>query len=129
MEGDRLGPQGPPGSGRTIGFRAGRGWTATGHRGFEDLFRGSEQMIRDRQRVYLDLVAGREPVLDAGCGRGEFLDLLAERGIEARGVDLDAGMVERCREKGHENVEQADLLDVLERTPAGLARRRSSAPR
>jgi glycosyltransferase involved in cell wall biosynthesis/SAM-dependent methyltransferase len=115
MEDDRLARKEHPELGRTIGFRAG-GVDGEGYRGFEDLFRGSEQMIRDRQRVYLDLVDGRGPVLDAGCGRGEFLDLLAERGIEARGVDLDPGMVRRCREKGHENVEEADLLDVLERT-------------
>jgi glycosyltransferase involved in cell wall biosynthesis/SAM-dependent methyltransferase len=120
MEDDRLGKRRHPLLGGTIGFRTAPGeMDAEGYRGFEDLFRGSEQMIRDRQRVYLDLVADRGPVLDAGCGRGEFLDLLAENGIECRGVDLDPDMVERCREKGHENVEQGDLLDVLESIPAG----------
>ena len=120
MEDDRLKPRQHPVLGGTIGFRTAPGeMDADGYRGFEDLFRGSEQMIRDRQNVYLDLVADRGPVLDAGCGRGEFLDLLAEHGIEYRGVDLDPGMVERCREKGHENVEQGDLLDVLESIPAG----------
>jgi glycosyltransferase involved in cell wall biosynthesis/SAM-dependent methyltransferase len=120
MNDDRLGRRQHPVLGRTIGFRGARGETdEDGYRGFEGLFRGSEQTIRSRQRVYLDLVADRGPVLDAGCGRGEFLDLLAERGIECRGVDLDPDMVERCREKGHANVEQGDLLDVLERTPPG----------
>ena len=118
MEDDRLGRKDHPELGRTMGFRTVE-MDGDGYRGFEDLFRGSEQMIRDRQRVYLDLVGGRGPVLDAGCGRGEFLDLLVERGIEARGVDLDPGMVRRCREKGHEDVEEADLLDVLERTQPG----------
>jgi glycosyltransferase involved in cell wall biosynthesis len=118
MEDDRLARKEHPELGMTIGFRAGE-MDGDGYRGFEDLFRGSEQMIRDRQRVYLDLVADRGPVLDAGCGRGEFLDLLAERGIEARGVDLDPGMVRRCKEKGHENVEEGDLLDVLERSEPG----------
>jgi glycosyltransferase involved in cell wall biosynthesis/SAM-dependent methyltransferase len=108
-----------PALGRTIGFRTPPGEAGAGYRGFEDLFRGSEEMIRERQRVYLDLLAGHEPVLDAGCGRGELLDLLAERGIASLGVDLDPDMVARCREKGHENVEQGDLLDLLERTPAG----------
>ncbi len=120
MDDDRLGRRQHPVLGRTIGFRSAPGEIDEGgYRGFEDLFRGSEQMIRDRQRVYLDLVAGRGPVLDVGCGRGEFLDLLVERGIECRGVDLDSDMVERCREKGHANVEQGDLLEVLERTPPG----------
>jgi SAM-dependent methyltransferase len=120
MADDRIGPRKHPALGATIGFRAGsESLDRHGYRGFEDLFRGSEEMIRDRQRVYLDLVAERGPVLDAGCGRGELLDLLAARGVEFRAVDLDADMVERCREKGHENVEQGSLVDVLERTPAG----------
>jgi O-antigen chain-terminating methyltransferase len=84
------------------------------YRGFEDIFRGSEEFIRRRQRFYVDVIAERQPVLDVGCGRGEFLDLLKEAGIEARGVDIDQGMVEHCREKGH-NVELADANDHLER--------------
>jgi glycosyltransferase involved in cell wall biosynthesis/2-polyprenyl-3-methyl-5-hydroxy-6-metoxy-1,4-benzoquinol methylase len=119
MADDRLGQRTHPVLGNTIGFRTTPGeMDGDGYRGFEDVFRGSEEMIRDRQRVYLDLVADREPVLDAGCGRGEFLDLLAERGIAFQGVDLDADMVKRSREKGYENVEQGDLIDFLERTPA-----------
>ena len=71
-------------------------------------------MIRDRQRIYLDSVAGFGPVLDIGSGRGEFLDLLEEAGIERRGVDIDPGMVARCHEKGHANVVEADALDHLQ---------------
>jgi O-antigen chain-terminating methyltransferase len=85
---------------------------------FEDRHRGTRDEIRDRQRVYLDLFAGASPVLDVGCGRGEFLDLCREAGIEARGVDTDAGMVARCREAGLA-VEQADALAALEATPDG----------
>jgi len=120
MADDRLTERDHPLLGRTIGFRTMPDETGSeGYRGFEDLFRGSEEMIRDRQRIYLDLVSDHQPVLDAGCGRGEFLDLLAEGEIECRGVDLDPGMVRRCREKGHENVEQEDLVGALERTPEG----------
>jgi SAM-dependent methyltransferase len=117
MADERLGRRSHPVLGATIGFRAGA--EGPGSEGYEDLFRGSEELIRDRQRAYLDLVSGLEPVLDAGCGRGEFLDLLAERGIAARGVDLDPRMVERCRQKGHDNVEQEDLVAYLERTDPG----------
>lgn len=120
MADDRLAQRSHPVLGETIGFRTASGEAeGDGYRSFEDLFRGSEQMIRDRQRVYLDLIAGHEPVLDAGCGRGELLDLLEERGMEFQAVDLDPDMVRRCREKGHENVEHGDLLDFLERAPAG----------
>jgi len=72
------------------------------YRAFEDLFRGDEQFIADRQRRYLEIVGDCAPALDVGCGRGEFLDVLAAAGIAASGVDSDAGMVARCREKGHE---------------------------
>jgi O-antigen chain-terminating methyltransferase len=93
---------------------------------FEDRHRGSHEEIRERQRAYLDLFASRpagtgepgRPVLDVGCGRGEFLELCREAGLPARGVDLDAGMVARCREAGLE-VEQADLLRHLDGLPDG----------
>lgn len=120
MVDDRLGARTHPVLGETIGYRTSPGeMDSGGYRGFEDLFRGPEAMIRDRQRVYLDLIGDRAPVFDAGCGRGELLDLLAERGIPFQGVDLDPDMVKRCREKGHENVEQGDLLEALERVPPG----------
>ena len=82
------------------------------YRGFEDIFRGPEAFIRDRQRVYLNVLAGHAPVLDVGCGRGELLELLAEAGIPAGGIDLDEGMVARCREKGLE-VERAEAVEHL----------------
>ncbi len=53
-------------------------------------------------------------MLEFGCGRGEFLDLLRERGLSYLGVDLDAGMVDRCHEKGHTQVVHADGLEYLE---------------
>ncbi len=114
MAEDRFSTRSDPRLGKVIGYKSG---SRGGYLAFEDLFRGPEQMIRERQRVYVDLVAGTGPVLDLGCGRGEFLELLRDAGVDARGVDLDPGMVERCRQKGLENVVQGDLLDVLRRTP------------
>ena len=66
----------------------------------EGAFRGQEEEIRRRQRRYVELFRGRTAVLDVGCGRGEFLGLLLEHGIEASGVDPDSRMVEHCRAKG-----------------------------
>lgn len=84
---------------------------------FEDRHRGTREEIRHRQRAYLDLF--REgPVLDAGCGRGEFLELCREANVEARGIDVDPGMVARCREAGLDT-EQADALAYLARIPDG----------
>jgi SAM-dependent methyltransferase len=115
MEGAPFGDIEHPQVGRVQGYRTdGELDEQETYRSFEDTFRGSEDFIRDRQRVFLTLVQGRGPVLDFGCGRGEFLDLLAERGISRLGVDSDAGMVRRCHEKGHAEVVCADGLDYLE---------------
>ena len=84
--------------------------------GFEAVFRGPEASVRDLLLPYLDLVRHHEPVVDVGCGRGEFLDLLAESGIAASGVDVHSGMVDRCRKKGR-RVELADAVDYLSAQP------------
>ena len=79
---------------------------------FEATFRGPESRVREIQRAYLPLLEGHAPVLDVGCGRGELLDLLVEAGVAASGVDLDAGMVEHARAKGHD-VALADGVEHL----------------
>lgn len=79
---------------------------------FEDLFRGDRTLIRERQEDYVRLFAGRQDVLDVGCGRGEFLQLLGERSIRARGIDLNHEMVELCVAAGLD-VKEADALSYL----------------
>jgi SAM-dependent methyltransferase len=80
---------------------------------FESRMRGSTESIRERQRPYVeDFRAAAGPVLDLGCGRGEFLALLREAGIEARGVDLDPDMVAYARGEGLE-VTQADAVEYV----------------
>jgi O-antigen chain-terminating methyltransferase len=85
---------------------------------FEDRHRGTREEILDRQRAYLDLFTHASPVLDVGCGRGEFLELCQKAGVDARGVDLDAGMVAYCRAAGFA-AEQADALAYLNALPDG----------
>ena len=80
---------------------------------FESRMRGETAEIRERQREYVDDFRGAAPVLDLGCGRGEFLALLREAGIEARGIDADADMVAYARGEGLE-VDQADAIAALE---------------
>ncbi len=86
--------------------------------GFEDRFRGSREEIRARQLSYVPLFAGASDVLDVGCGRGEFLDLLREAGIGARGLDTNHEMVEVCRARGLDVVE-GDLVSYLSAVPDG----------
>lgn len=72
------------------------------YRAFEDRHRGSRELITDRLRVYLPFVLPLQGIyspcaaLDLGCGRGEWLELLIQQGFDAKGVDLDAGMLEAC---------------------------------
>lgn len=86
--------------------------------GFEDRFRGERADIKGRVQPYVAEVeaahraTGDAPVLDIGCGRGEWLEVLREHGVAARGIDSNAAMVARCRELGLEAAE-AEALEHL----------------
>jgi SAM-dependent methyltransferase len=92
----------------------------------ELVLRGSEGLIRERQVQYLPYLNVPQqirelPIVDIGCGRGEFLSLLRERGIPAIGVDLHAPAIARLREQGYD-AHHADGADYLEGLPdASLA--------
>jgi SAM-dependent methyltransferase len=103
-----------PFAGVVVGYREGSEPGGANYRRFEEVFRGPEERVAERQRVFLSLLGGREPVLDAGCGRGEFLDLLRDAGVSYTGVDVDEAMVERCRAKGHSQVHVGAANDYLE---------------
>jgi SAM-dependent methyltransferase len=85
---------------------------------FENRFRGSREEIRERMRGYVALFENLAPVIDLGCGRGEFLALLKEKGIAARGVEGNANVVRECREKGLDVV-SGDLVDFLRAQETG----------
>jgi SAM-dependent methyltransferase len=82
---------------------------------FEDRHRGSLDEIRRRQREYLDLFT-QVPILDIGCGRGEFLQLCREAQREARGIDINPAMVASCRD-ANLDVVQAEALAYLQGLP------------
>lgn len=73
------------------------------YRAFEDRHRGSRELIATRLEVYLPFLAPLKAiyadaaVLDIGCGRGEWIELLLREGYAPLGVDLDEGMLEACR--------------------------------
>ena len=71
---------------------------------FENHFRGSRQSIKERQKQYLDYFKGCTRVVDIGCGRGEFLELMKENHIPAVGVDTYEEFVDYCTEKGFQAV-------------------------
>jgi O-antigen chain-terminating methyltransferase len=88
----------------------------------EDEFRGSREDIKERLSEYLPRLAEAEigsqamPILDVGCGRGEWLELLRERGWQASGVDLNRVLVAICHEHGLSVVED-DAIDYLRALP------------
>ncbi len=86
--------------------------------GFEDQFRGSQKDIRARIAEYLPNFEGASDVLDIGCGRGEFLDVLGEHGITARGLDINHEMVEVCRDRGL-RADEGDAVSYLSGLPDG----------
>jgi SAM-dependent methyltransferase len=87
---------------------------------FEERFRGSRAAIRDRQQLYIDWFIGRGAVLDIGCGRGEFLELLCEKGIVGYGVDLNAEMVAESCALGFHGVHQDAREYLAQLSPGSL---------
>ena len=83
---------------------------------FAERFRGSEDYVKKGQQFYLPYFTGRREVLDIGCGRGEFLELMREAGVAAHGIDLSRESVELCRQKGFE-ADVADLFAYLADLP------------
>lgn len=78
-------------------------------------FGSSEQVVRQIQQPFVDLFRGQSPVLDIGCGRGIFLELLAKADIDAVGVDQSEEAVSACRAKGF-SVDCEDGRAYLNRT-------------
>ena len=80
---------------------------------FEERFRSPRKEIKQRQSAFLEYFRGCKNVLDIGCGRGEFLELLQENSIVAQGVDVDEDMVKYCTLKGLK-VARKDALSFIE---------------
>ena len=94
-------------------FRAPFRWEA-----FDAEFRGSPEEIKRRYADLVPLLTGGGPVLDIGCGRGEFLELLRQAGIEGHGVDIDPVLASDASQRGLD-VEGGDGLEMLAGQPDG----------
>ena len=82
----------------------------------EDAFRGDPIVIRARQHQYVpyvqNVVTQSTPLLDIGCGRGEWLNILKDSNIPATGIDTNAASVQECSAQGL-NVLHADAITYL----------------
>ena len=83
---------------------------------FAERFRGTEEYVKAGQEFYLPYFRDRHAVLDIGCGRGEFLEMMRSAGVTAKGIDLGEESVALCRHKGLD-AEAADLFVYLENMP------------
>ncbi|MBW2187353.1 MAG: class I SAM-dependent methyltransferase, partial [Deltaproteobacteria bacterium] len=93
------------------------------YKAFEDKHRGSRDDVKDKQRIYLQFAEAIKEVypcqvgsVDLGCGRGEWLELLAEVDLTCHGVDLDEGMLAECLQRGL-SVEQGEAVAYLKSLP------------
>ncbi len=100
-------PSQAPGAPAELGFDYGR---------FAERFRGTEEYVKAGQQFYLPYFTGCRNVLDIGCGRGEFLQMMQAAEIPAMGIDLGHESVATCLHKGLK-AEVADLFAYLENLP------------
>ena len=87
----------------------------------EDVLRGTPEQIKEEMKVYLPVLqkAGIESdILDIGCGRGEWLQLLREAGFLARGIDQNRIVVQQCKDLSLDVVE-SEALTYLGSLPDG----------
>ena len=80
---------------------------------FENKFRGTEKNIKKRQEQYLPYYNERKNIVDLGCGRGEFLELMSEHHIPVTGIDVYDEFVQYCQDKGL-NAKEADALSYMQ---------------
>jgi len=86
---------------------------------FEDKFRGSKKVIKHRLEVYLPYIQQIKKdsyILDVGCGRGEWLELLKQNNITAKGLDLNSLMAVKAQALGLDAVNE-DVISYLKKQP------------
>ncbi len=85
---------------------------------FENKYRGAKEEILKNQTQYVQIIEDTQKksngkfLLDVGCGRGEFLKLLRDHKIAAKGIDITQSMIDACKEEGLDAVRN-DLLSYL----------------
>jgi O-antigen chain-terminating methyltransferase len=92
------------------------------YRAFEDKHRGPRNLIKERLEAYLPFldailrITNKPQAIDLGCGRGEWLEYLQGLGFNARGVELDEGMLEACQELGL-SAKKGEMIEFIRTLP------------
>jgi O-antigen chain-terminating methyltransferase len=85
---------------------------------FEDTFRGNREKIKNRVEKYLPYIKNLPfehksiNILDIGCGRGEWLEVLTKNNYTCEGIDINRIMVEQSKKLGL-NVKNIDVIEYL----------------
>lgn len=96
------------------------------YRSFEDKMRGSRELILTRLQTYHPFVkpliseSKTARVIDLGCGRGEWLELVNSWGFSGLGFDSDEGMLQACAQRKLA-AEKMDVIDALKEQPDSSA--------
>lgn len=96
------------------------------YRAFEERFRGSRELIKSRLQIYMPFVDHclelyeNCTALDLGCGRGEWLELMLEKGLHIQGVDTDPEVLKAFKELNLPATQKDALLAMQELPDASL---------
>ncbi len=96
----------------------------------QEKFRGPFDLIKDRQRQYIPYIksiqkAGKNnPFIEVGFGRGEFMELLRENGVQKIiGVETNSKRVKEATDKGFEAYQRnaVDFITQYDGTISGVS--------
>lgn len=82
----------------------------------QEALRTARRATQEQLAPYAPLFRELSPVLDLGCGRGEFLELLRREGVSGYGVDSDHLACQEAQRNSLKVVE-ADLFEHLAQLP------------
>ena len=85
---------------------------------FTAFFRGSSDDLRSRYTELAKELIGCDPVVDLGFGRGEFMELLVELGVQVHGIEPDPQLVTSARGRGLD-VERGLAVEYLRTVEPG----------
>lgn len=84
---------------------------------FINYMRFDDSVLSERYAYYLSFFKDKQNILDIGCGKGFFLELLRKQGKKVKGVDNDAGLLKYAKDKGIPVV-RSDAFDFLKKEKA-----------
>lgn len=80
---------------------------------FEQRFRGEKKKVKEKLKKYLPIFLNSDNIIDIGCGRGEFVELLLEQGKIIEGIDISESMLKKAEAKGIKCCKKMDAVKFL----------------